>query len=236
MPKKSVEPKKPVAKKTAEVKAPKTVAPKAGGLTVSMFDSKGAKAGTVSLPKEIFGVKINKPLMAQAVRIFLANQRKGTHSTKTRGEVNLSTRKIYRQKGTGRARHGAASAPIFVKGGVAFGPKPRDYSLKFPQKMKKAALYSALSQKAKDGEIMVVSGLSKVEPKTKVMGQLFKKLGDGRKSLLITSADPKDLENLYRAGRNLKNLEMSQARLLNTYDVLKHKNLIFMKESLEVIS
>ncbi len=237
MPKKVVEKKEVKVKKFTPVKkeAVVKVAPKAAGLSVPLFDSKGLKAGVVSLPEDVFGVKINKPLMAQAVRVYLANQRQGTHSTKTRGEVNLSTRKIYKQKGTGRARHGAASAPIFVKGGVAFGPKPRDYSLKLPQKMKKAALYSALSQKVKDGDVIVVSGLSKIEPKTKFMDVLVKKISNGRKSLLVTSSDPKDLESVYRAGRNLKNLEMSQARLLNTYEVLKYKNVIFMKESLEAI-
>lgn len=233
MPAKKVEVKKPIKKevKVATVKA----APKASGLSAPAYDLKGAKAGEVALSKEVFGAKINKPLMAQAVRIYLSNQRQGTHSTKTRGEVLLSTRKIYKQKGTGRARHGAASAPIFVGGGVTFGPKPRDYSLKLPANMKKAALHSALSQKVKDKEVLVVTGLSKIEPKTKLMGALVKKITNGRSSLLITSADPKDLENVYRAGKNLKNLEMSQARLLTTYQVLKYRNLIFMKESLEAI-
>ncbi len=211
---------------------------KAGSLSAQMYDSKGAKAGSYALPKGVFGAKINQPLMAQAVRVYLANQRQGNAHTKSRGEVILTTAKWYRQKGTGRARHGAKSAPIFVGGGVAHGPKPKDYSLSLPQKMRKAALYSALSLKAKDGEIKVLSGLSKITPKTKDMNQVIKKLTDksGKaKVLLVTSAAPKELENVYKAGRNLKNMEILNARLLNTYEVLKYKNLIFMKESIDIL-
>jgi large subunit ribosomal protein L4 len=223
-----------VEKVEAEVKAVKTV-----GLSVPMFDVKGAKEGTFSLPKEVFGVKINEALMAQAVRVYLANQRLGTAVTQTRGEVTGSTKKIYRQKGTGGARHGGKRAPIFVKGGVAHGPKLRDYSLSMPQKMKKAALLSALSQRAKDGDIKVLSGLTKVEAKTKNMHQLISRVTEDKKGkgrvLLVTSANPKELSNVYQAGRNIKNVEIINAKLLNTYEVLKHKNLLFMKESVEVL-
>lgn len=212
---------------------------KTSSLSAQMYDAKGAKAGSYALPKEVFGAKINQPLMAQAVRVYLANQRQGNAHTKSRGEVILTTAKWYRQKGTGRARHGAQSAPIFVGGGVAHGPKPKDYSLSLPQKMRKAALYSALSLKAKDGEIKVLSGLSKITPKTKDMDQVIKKLTEDKKGkakiLLVTSAAPKELENVYKAGRNLKNMEILNARLLNTYEVLKYKNLIFMKESIDIL-
>jgi large subunit ribosomal protein L4 len=224
-----------VEKVEAEVKAVKTV-----GLSVPMFDVKGASDGVFSLPKEIFGVKINEALMAQAVRVYLANQRLGTAVTQTRGEVTGSTKKIYRQKGTGGARHGGKRAPIFVKGGVAHGPKLRDFSLSMPQKMKKAALLSALSQRAKDGDIKVLSGLTKVEAKTKNMYQLISKVTEDKKGkgrvLLVTSANPKELSNVYQAGRNIKNVEIINAKLLNTYEVLKHKNLLFMKESVEVLA
>lgn len=227
-----------VAKKI--VAAPVKAAAKTTGLSAPMFDNKGAKDGVMVLPKEVFGVKINKPLMAQAVRVYLANQRQGNASTKTRSEVEGSRRKIYRQKGTGGARHGAKSAPIFVKGGVAHGPKPKDYSLNMPQKMRKAALLSALSLKLKDGEIKVLSGLTKIEPKTKVMDILIKKISDDQKKkqkvLLITSAKPKELENVYKAGRNISNVEILNAKLLNTYEVLKYKNLFFMKESIEILT
>ena len=137
--------KKTVASKKTVEKQVKKELPKETTLKQSVYDTKGNLAESIVLPKEIFDVKVNDPLMAQAVRVYLANQRRGTVKTKSRGEVKISTRKIYRQKGTGRARHGAASAPIFVGGGIAFGPRQRDYSLKLNQKMKKAALFIQLS-------------------------------------------------------------------------------------------
>ncbi len=211
-----------------------------GSLSAPMYDGKGAKNGTFALPKEIFGAKINKVLMAQAVRVYLANQRTGTAHTKSRGEISLTSAKWYRQKGTGRARHGAQSAPIFVGGGVAHGPKNKDYSLSLPKKMKKAALYSALSLRLKDGDIKILSGLSKITPKTKLMNQILNKITEDKKGkskiLLVTSANPRELTNVYEAGRNIKNVEILNARLLNTYEVLKYKNLFFMKESVEVLA
>lgn len=236
---KKVAAKKPAVKaaKAAEVSV-EAKAPRVSALSAPMFDSKGVKAGSMSLPKEIFGAKINEPLMAQAVRVYLANQRQGNASTQTRGEVTGSTKKIYRQKGTGNARHGGKRAPIFVKGGVAHGPHPKDYGLSLPKKMRKAALISALSLRAKDGEIKVLSGLSKMEPKTKNMANLFKKITEenkNKKILLVTSANPKDLGNVYRAGRNIENVQILSANLLNTYEVLKYKNLLFMKESIEIL-
>src|SRR3972149_950729 len=139
MPSKQIKNKKSNIKKTAlkiassrVKKAVTKKLPSQTGLKLSVYNMAGKSVETLILPKEIFGAEINTHLMTQAVRVYLANQRRGTVKTKSRGEVNISTRKIYRQKGTGRARHGAASAPIFVGGGVAFGPKPRDYSLKLP--------------------------------------------------------------------------------------------------------
>ncbi len=235
---KKIETKKGEAvKSTAAVKAP---ASKSAGLSVPMYDSKGAKNGTFDLPKEVFGAKINDAIMAQAVRVYLANQRQGNAHAKTRGEIDLTKKKWFRQKGTGRARHGAQSAPIFVGGGVAHGPRAHDFSLSMPQKMRKAALISALSQKAKDGEITVVSGFSNIEPKTKIMSQALIKITDDKKRkskvLFITSGAPKELSNVYRAGKNIKNVNIMSANLLNTYEVLKHKNLLIMKESVEVLT
>ena len=202
-----------------------------------MYDVKGAKNGTFALPKEIFGAKINDPLMAQSVRVYLANQRQGNAHTKSRGEIDLTTAKWYRQKGTGRARHGAKSAPIFVGGGVAHGPRKHSFSLALPKKMRRAALISALSQKATDGEIIVVSGFSKIEPKTKIMNQDSDKNYRGCKGkiLLVTAGVPKDLPNVFRAGKNIKNLDLISANLVNTYEILKHKNLLIMKESVDML-
>lgn len=213
-------------------------------LSVDVLDIKGKKSGSVLLPKEVFGAKINPKLMAQAVRVYLANQRQGTVATKTRGEVKGSSRKIYRQKGTGRARHGSIRAPIFVKGGIVFGPKPRDFSLSLSKKMKKAALFSAISSKLKDGEIKVVSGLESIEPKTKEMALVFKNINisseklakgqslAGRKVLLVL---PKHLDNVWKSARNIKGVDVTTAGQLNTYDVLDNSWVLFLKDAIAVL-
>jgi large subunit ribosomal protein L4 len=165
----------------------------------------------------------------------LANQRRGTLSTKSRGEVKISTRKIYRQKGTGRARHGAKSAPIFVGGGIAFGPKPRDFSLKLNQNMKRVALFSALTSKLKDGEIKIITGLEKIEPKTKKMVDVIDKLelnGKNAQVLLIMPSG-NQFANIVKAGRNIKGITVTSANLINTYEVLVNKRILFMKSSID---
>ena len=226
--------KKVVVKKPVVVK--KAVTPKAvSGLSVEVFDITGKASGHMELPKEIFGADVNKNLIAQAVRVYLANQRRGTASTKSRGQVNASSKKIWKQKGTGRARHGAVSAPIFVGGGVALGPKPRDYSLKLPKKMKKLALISVLSSKLKNGEIKVVTGLEKVEPKTKNVAALVKKMGvEGKRMLLITpDISKKGFENVYRASGNIENMNISTASMMNAYEALNNKVIILMKQAVD---
>jgi large subunit ribosomal protein L4 len=225
---------KPAAKKA--VKKVIQELPKETGLKQSVYDTKGKVTGTLTLNKEIFGVKVNKILIAQAVRVYLANQRRGTVKTKSRGEVNKTTKKVYRQKGTGRARHGAMSAPIYVGGGVAFGPRPRDYSMSLPQKMKQAALFSSLSAKVLDGEIKVLTGLEKLEPKTKLMAEVIKNLSlenKNKKLLLVISDSSK--ENIKKAGRNIKGLNILDAKQINTYEVLNNKGIILVKDALEAI-
>lgn len=220
-------------KKTTVAKAaPKKAAPKAekteSTLKIAVVDTTGKEVETLSLPEVLFGAKVNPTLMAQAVRVYLANQRQGTASTKTRGEVEGSTRKIYRQKGTGRARHGGIRAPIFVKGGIAHGPKPRDYSLDMPVKMRRAALFSALTVKLQQGDIVVVAGLEKVEPKTKTMAKTFDALGI--KNALVVM--PGKVDSVYKAARNIDGLALTAAEQLNTYEVLEAKKVIFMKDAL----
>ena len=158
--------------KAASSAVKKPVVAKAAGLNVAVYSLAGAKKGTISLNKEIFGAKVNKTLMAQAVRVYLVNQRQGTASTKTRGEVRASTRKIYRQKGTGRARHGAITAPIFRGGGIAFGPRSRTFELKMSKQMRKKALFSALSSKLLENKILVVD-VDSATGKTKEMHKMF---------------------------------------------------------------
>jgi len=199
-----------------------------------LLDINGKKVGTINLPPEIFAAEVNPPLMAQAVRVYLANQRKAHPKTKTRAEVNRTKAKWYRQKGTGRARHGSRAAPIFVGGGVAHGPTgEQNYQLKMPKKMKKAALFSALTSKFKEKEILIVKGLEKIEPKTKKMAEVLKKIQILNSKFQILLVLPKLLENVVLAGRNLENLEIAQAADLNTYQVLASDKLIFLPESID---
>ena len=226
--------KKPAVKETvkAEVAVAKTSKTYAS-VSVDVVDVAGKVTGKVSLPGEMFGEKVNKALISQAVRVYLANQRQGTVSTKTRGEVDGSTAKIYRQKGTGRARHGSKRAPIFVKGGVVFGPKPRDFSLALPQKMKRKALFSALSAKIKDKEVTVIDGLSAIKPKTKVFAQMLKKLGitEKKQKLLFVTAGA-DVTSVLRAGRNVRGVSFVSSKQVNTYEVLAAGRLIVMKDAI----
>lgn len=197
--------------------------------SIPVYSLTGRAAGTMALPKEIFGAKINKNLLAQAVRVYETNQKGHFGSTKTRGEVQGSTAKIYRQKGTGRARHGAIRAPIFVGGGITFGPKPRKVRLTLPQKMKKAALISALSSKMADKQILGLSGLEKATGKTKEMAKLLDKLAV-KNGLIITSE-----KNVSRAVRNISGIFTQAVSQINAYEVLKHQKLLLTKEALEGI-
>jgi large subunit ribosomal protein L4 len=209
--------KKPAVKKVLKVSVKKTVT-KAVNASISVVGVDGKSKGKMAMPKELFEAKINNVLMATAVRVYLANQREGAAATKTRGEVEGSTRKIYRQKGTGRARHGSIRAPIFVHGGVTFGPSPRDYSLKLPEQMKRLALASALTSQLKLGNIAVVDGFLSLKPKTKLMAETLKN------SQIVT-----------RIARNIEGIDIVPANNLTTYDVLVHKKLIFAKEAIELL-
>ena len=214
-----------IAKKTRAVK-------KTDVMSCDVYGITGEKKGTLSLPKNIFGARVNDRLIAQAVRVHLANQRVGCASTKTRGEVEGSTRKIYKQKGTCRARHGGIRAPIFVGGGIVFGPKPRDYSLKFPRAMKKASLTSVLSQKQKEAHIAVIEGTEKIEPKTKQAAALFHTIGIS-KNILIAIHDMKS--PFVRASRNLNRTDMVPVGQMTTYDIVTHDFVFFTKEAVAVI-
>lgn len=249
---KEVSPKKTVVKKVTVVKksvaaksseanksvhssvevSAKIVEKKTGSLKIEVYDLSGKVIETISLSKEIFGEVVNKKLLAQAVRVYLANKRQGNASTKTRGEVNGSTRKIYKQKGTGKARHGSIRAPIFVKGGVVHGPKPRDFSLELPKKMRRKALLSALSGKFQDNEIKVLSGFEKITPKTKefigVLGKL--EIESKKRKMLIVMPD--NFENAKRASGNVTGVRSTTVQRLNALDVLNTRNLLIAKEAI----
>jgi len=200
----------------------------ASGLSVPVYSLAGRATGKMSLPKEIFGAGINKTLLAQAIRVYTTNQKFHTASTKTRGEVRGSTAKIFRQKGTGRARHGSIRAPIFVGGGISFGPSPRKVRLALPKKMKKAALLSAFSSKAADKEIIGVTGLEKASGKTKEISKFMEKIG---KSALFITAVKQD--NVVRGVRNIPGVDVIPVNLVNVYEVLRHQMIIVTKDAVE---
>lgn len=234
---KEVKTKKTVTKQSNRTKstvAKKKKSPEAAkkktGLVVDVYNIQGKAVGKQNLPKDIFGVKVNKNLLTQAVRVYLFNQRKGVVSTKSRGEVRGGGIKPRRQKGTGRARVGSIRAPHWRGGGIIFGPKPRDFRLKFLKKMTKAALFSALSDKAQNGRILVIDGLEKIDPKTKSMAKILDNFKDRKlgKTLLIL---PEKVENLERASRNLRGINLEKVGVLNTYEVLTHQTLLFLKNT-----
>ena len=205
------------------------------GLTIPVYDLNGKEKGTVELAKEIFAVESSPKLLAQYVRVYLANRRQGTASTKTRSEVTGSTRKIYKQKGTGRARHGDIKAPIFVGGGTVGGPKPQDYSLKFNKKQTKIALFSALSLKFKEHGIFGLSNeLMKMKAKTKLIANLLKLIGLEKKRVLFVL--PKiQKSNLILAARNLPNISLIDTTSINAYEILKSGKVAVIEEAFPVL-
>lgn len=207
-------------------------------LTVVVYNTSANKKTTISLPSKVFAAKVNQALMSQAVRIYLSNQRQAPAKTKRRGEINLSGRKIYRQKGTGRARHGDRKAPIFIKGAKAHGPTGgQNFKLKLSKKMKRLALFSALTSKLKDKKLIIIDGLEEIEPKTKNIDKILKKfkLSDSKKKTKITIVLDKVLDNVIRAGRNISYLSLKQVKQLNTYEVLNGGYLFFTKESIDLL-
>ncbi|ALC98542.1 50S ribosomal protein L4 [Actinomyces sp. oral taxon 414] len=203
----------------------------ADALSVDIVDSKGDKTGSADLPAEIFDVEPNIPLMHQVVVAQLAAARQGTHSTKTRGDVRGGGRKPYRQKGTGRARQGSIRAPQFTGGGVVHGPKPRDYSQRTPKKMKAAALRSALSDRARNGRIHVITEfVTTGTPSTKAALAALRHLTDRDKVLVVTTRED---ELTMRSLRNLPQTRLLPADQLNTYDVLVTDDVVFTADALD---
>jgi len=201
-------------------------------MQVPVRNMAGDQVGTIELPPDIFEVEVNTGLIHQAYVRQMANARLGTHKTKTRAEVNRTKAKWYRQKGTGRARHGSRSAPIFVGGGVAHGPQPRDYSKDMPRKMRRQALRCALSALAADDQIVVVDTLALDSPKTKAMSEALQRLV-GEQSALLLLADRNEV--VERSVRNLPNARYLRAMYLNVRDLLSHDKVIIPKDALEVI-
>lgn len=197
-----------------------------------VVDLKGAAAGSVDLDDSVWSVEPNIAVMHQALLLQLANARLGTHDTKSRGEVRGGGRKPWRQKGTGRARQGSIRAPHWPGGGVAFGPTPRKYTQRMPRRMRRLAVRSALSAKARDGRLTVIDGLHDIEPKTKAMIALLGALPESRSYLILLAESAESVE---RAGGNLKNVKMLRAGYVNVRDVLKYDRLIVTKDAIELV-
>lgn len=227
----------PVKSKSGETnKTTKTVktvkAVRKTGIEVPLYTSTGDKKGTVFLPKEIFGQEPNNALVAQAVRVYLSNQRSARAKTKGRGEVNKTKRKVYRQKGTGNARHGAKSAPLYVGGGIAHGPRgDRNYKLSLSKALRRRALICALSIKARSGTVLVAE-LGDIEPKTRVLAKFLAKVGAKGPVALVHD----DRTNIVRAGRNIEGVVLSSAKQLNLYQVLASGSLILTEGAVEAMT
>ena len=199
-------------------------------LSVEIVDSEGQRTGTVELPAEIFDVEPNIPLMHQVVVAQLAAARQGTHATKTRGPVRGGGRKPYRQKGTGRARQGSIRAPQFTGGGVVHGPQPRDYTQRTPKKMKAAALRSALSDRARNGRVHVITEFLVADrPSTKQALAGLRNLTDRKALVVVNREDVLSILSL----RNLPDVHVTWADQLNTYDVLNSEDVIFTAHALD---
>ena len=196
--------------------------------TAVLYNMQGAKVGDVNLSEALFGAEVNKSVLHDSVVNYLANQRQGTQSTKTRTEVAGGGKKPFRQKGTGRARQGSTRAPQWIKGGVALGPKPRDYSYNLNKKVKKLAMVSALSSKAADGDVMVVDKLSMDAIKTKTIADMLKAMEVTGKALIVTNEIEKDV---YLSARNIAGVKASYVGMLNVYDVLNHEKFIVAQDA-----
>jgi large subunit ribosomal protein L4 len=201
-------------------------------MRLAVMNLMGQEVGTVELPARIFEVNINRDLMHQTLVRQLANARRGTHKAKTRGEVNLSTAKWYRQKGTGRARHGSKSAPILVGGGVAHGPRPRSYRKDMPRKMRREALRSALTAKAGNGDIVVLDKFEMNRTKTKDIVEILDIL-TGENSVLILMSERN--ENVERSARNIPDVKTLHASYLNIRDVLGYHKVIIPLDAMELL-
>lgn len=203
---------------------------KASVLKAPLFDISGKSLGEIILPKDIFQVKQNTALLTQAIRVYQA--RKFTHhaSTKTRAEVRGGGKKPWRQKGTGRARAGSIRSPLWVGGGVVFGPKPKKSEPILTKKMKKRALFNALSFKNSNASIKVISNFEKMEPRTKQAQKLLDELAISGKTLIILDDASK---NVILATRNIPNIAVDLLPNLNAYEIISHSNLLFSKSAIE---
>jgi large subunit ribosomal protein L4 len=197
---------------------------------VDIYNLQHQKVGELSLSAEVFGAEINQDLLYEAVRHYLAGQRAGTHKTKVRSDVAGSGRKLWRQKGTGRARVGSIRSPLWRHGGTVHGPQPRDYSYRLNKKMIKGALRAALSSKVADQKLVVVDAFNLDSPKTKEISKVLKGFEATRKVLVVDSADNR---NLILSSRNLEGVAFRAARKVNTYDLLNCDRVLISQQAVK---
>ena len=196
--------------------------------TVALYNTDGKKVGDIELNESVFGVEVSPDVMHEVVVNYLANQRQGTQSTKTRTEVRGGGIKPWRQKGTGRARQGSIRAPQWVGGGVALGPKPRDYRYSVNKKVRRLALKSALSSKVVDNDIIVLDGLKLDEIKTSQIVKILANLGVTEKALFVL---PENDKKVVLSARNIKGVDTTFVGAINTYEVLNHTKCIIVKDA-----
>ena len=202
-------------------------------MKIPVLNMAGEEVSSVDLPATVFEANINRDLMHQALIRQLANARLGTHKAKGRSEINKTTAKIYRQKGTGRARHGSRRAPIFVGGGVAHGPKVRKYTKHMPRKMRRAALRSALSVKASAGDLIVLDDIQLDVPKTREMAALVDRVAGGNSSLVLLAERNVNVE---QSARNLSDIKALRASYLNIRDLLGFDKIVMPVSALNVLT
>ena len=197
---------------------------------VDVYDIEGKKVKTIELKEEIFGIKPNEAVVHRVLVNYLANQRQGTQSTKTRSEVSGGGRKPWRQKGTGRARQGSIRAPQWIKGGIALGPKPRSYKYTVNKKERRLAILSCLSSKVLEKELVVVDSLPLKEIKTKEMAKALTNLKVEGKTLILL---PEKNENVQKSARNIEGVKTTLVNTINVYDLLKYKNLVITLDTVK---
>ena len=199
---------------------------------VDLYDINGKVVGDIELKDEIFNAEINKDAMYLAVESYLANQRQGTQSTKTRSEVTGGGVKPWRQKGTGRARQGSIRAPQWIHGGIALGPKPRTYTIRLNKKVKRTALKSALSSKVAESDIIVLDKLELSEIKTKNMAEILKNFNLEKNALIVLGEKN---ENVVRSAKNIPNVKTAYVNTINVYDIVKYNKFIVTADAVHKI-
>ena len=199
--------------------------------TIGLFNKEANKVGEIQLNDQIFAVEVNTDAIHQVVVAQLANKRQGTQSAKTRAEVRGGGIKPWRQKGTGRARQGSIRAPQWIKGGVVFAPKPRDYRMSIPKTMRRVAITSALTSKVLDNNMIVLESLELAAPKTKEMVNVLNAF-EAKKTLIVTAESN---ENVYKSARNIQGVDVLPVNNINVYDLLKFEKLIITKEAVNKI-